>query len=103
MSQVDVDQLLLQYYRDSIPNMSASELTNMPGYNLSKVIFDVTWAVILALNYSNSQVSLNKFLKKNETDIPVVNQTFAKLLSESLNQINFSGLSVSCFLFIVYV
>ena len=98
-----LDQLLLQYYRDSSPNMSASELSNVPGYNLSKAIFDVTWAVILALNYSNSQVSLDNFLKKNETDIPIVNQTFAKLLSESLNQIKFSGLSVSCFLFTIYV
>ena len=75
--------------------MSAPELSNIPGYHLSRVIFDVTWAVILALNYSNSEKNLDKFLKRNGTGVPIVNQTFAELLSESLNQIRFYGLSVS--------
>ncbi|XP_065917371.1 gamma-aminobutyric acid type B receptor subunit 2-like [Dysidea avara] len=89
----ELDQLLLQYYRDVKPNMSAPELSNIPGYHLSRVIFDVTWAVILALNYSNSEKNLDKFLKRNGTGVPIVNQTFAELLSESLNQIRFYGLS----------
>ena len=97
MSQVDVgqlDQLLLQYYRDVNPNMSASELSNIPGYHLSRVIFDVTWAVILALNYSNSEEKLDNFLLRSGTGVPTVNETFAELLSESLNKIRFCGLSV---------
>ncbi|XP_065917370.1 gamma-aminobutyric acid type B receptor subunit 2-like isoform X2 [Dysidea avara] len=89
----ELDQLLLQYYRDVNPNMSASELSNIPGYHLSRVIFDVTWAVILALNYSNSEEKLDNFLMRNETGVPTVNQTFAELLSESLNQIRFNGSS----------
>jgi len=90
-----LDQLLLQYYKDDNPNMLDSELSNMPGYNLSRLIFDVTWAVILALNYSNSEENLGNFLKRDETGVPKINQSFAELLSESLNKIRFSGLSVS--------
>ena len=97
MSQVDVHQLeelLLQYYSniDGNLNMSTSELTSIPGYHLSRVIFDITWAVILALNYSNSRGEL---LQQNETGFPVVNQALAELLSESLSQVRFYGLSVS--------
>jgi len=95
--QVDthqLDQLLLKYYRE-LQNMSTPELSSIPGYQLSRVIFDVTWAVILALNYSNSVEKLDKFLQRNETGVPVVNQTFAELLSESLSQVRFYGLSVS--------
>ena len=65
------------------------------------MIFDVTWAVILALNYSNSEEKLDNFLMRNGTDLPIVNQTFAKLLSESLSQIRFNGSSVSNLLCIV--
>ncbi|XP_065917375.1 gamma-aminobutyric acid type B receptor subunit 2-like isoform X2 [Dysidea avara] len=89
----ELDQLLLQYYRDVNPNMSTTELSNIPGYHLSRVIFDVTWAVILALNYSNSEEKLDNFLMKNGTHVPIVNETFAKLLSESLSQIRFNGSS----------
>ena len=71
--------------------MSTTELTNIPGYHLSRVIFDVTWAVILALNYSNSEEKLDDFLMRNGTGVPVVNETFAELLSESLNKIRFFG------------
>ena len=81
--------------------MSTTELTNIPGYHLSRVIFDVTWAVILALNYSNSEEKLDDFLMRNGTGVPVVNETFAELLSESLNKIRFNGSSVSNLLCIV--
>ena len=74
--------------------MSAPELSNIPGYHLSRVIFDVTWAVILALNYSNSEENLDNFLLRSGTGVPTVNETFAELLSESLNKIRFCGLSV---------
>jgi len=73
---------------------SAADLTETPGYSLSRVIFDASWAVILALNNSVQPLAekghhLEELVSRNG-----VNQSISEIIKESLNQVKFSGFSV---------
>ena len=86
-----MDDLLIKYSNLS----SAANLTEIPGYNLSRVVFDATWTVILALNNSMQPLaekgqSLEESVNRNGVD-----QKISDIIKESLNQVKFSGLSVS--------
>ena len=70
---------------------NTTNLTDIPGYNLSKVVFDATWAAILALNLlAKNGSSLEESVNQNGVDERISNIT-----RESLNKVKFSGFSVS--------
>ena len=74
---------------------SITNLKEIPGYNLSRVVFDATWAVILALNNSVQLLveegwSLEEVVNQNGID-----QNISDVLKKSLNDVKFFGISVS--------
>lgn len=73
---------------------SAASLTEVPGYNLSRVIFDATWAVILALNNSIQPLAEKGHYLEESVSRKGVNKLISDVIKESLNQVKFSGLSV---------
>ena len=74
---------------------SVTELTEIPGYKLSKLVFDATWAVILALNNSVQLLSEKGWSLEESVDQNGVDQRISDVIKESLHQLKFSGLSVS--------
>lgn len=86
----DLDHLLIKYGGLSSP----AELTKIPGYHLSRVIFDATWAVILAVNGSMQPLAEKGLSLHEAVDQNGVDQTISDIIKESLNQVKFSGLSV---------
>ena len=71
-------------------------MAEIPGYNLSRVIFDATWAAILALNNSIQPLadngwSLEELITQNTV---YVDETISDIIRRSLNLVKFSGLSV---------
>ena len=73
---------------------SATDLKKIPGYNLSKIIVDATWAVILALNNSVQLLSEKGRSLEESVDQNGVDQRTSTVLKESLDKVKFSGLSV---------
>ena len=74
---------------------TATDLTEIPGYSLSKIIVDATWAVILALNNSVQLLSEKGWSLEESVDQNGVDQRISNVLKESLDKVKFSGLSVS--------
>ena len=74
--------------------MRATSLRETPGYNLSRLVFDATWAVILGLNNSIQPLAQHGWTLLNLTTDRGVNETFSNIIKDSLNQVAFSGLSV---------
>ena len=74
---------------------SVTELTEIPGYKLSKLVFDATWAVILALNNSVQLLSEKGWSLEESVDQNGVDQRITDVIKESLQKPKFSGLSVS--------
>ena len=68
---------------------------DIPGYKLSRVIADATWAVILALNHSVQLLAEKGWSLEKSVNHSRVNQGISEIIRQSLNQIKFSGLSVS--------
>ena len=87
---IDLDDLLIKYNNLS----STTNLTDIPGYNLSRVIFDATWAVILALNNSIEALAEKGWSLEESVNQNGVDQRISYVIKESLNQVKFSGLSV---------
>ena len=69
-------------------------MTEIPGYNLSRVIFDATWATILALNNSIQPLADNGWSLEESVTENRVNKTISDVIKRSLDQVKFSGLSV---------
>ena len=74
--------------------MDATSLREIPGYKLSRVIFDATWAVILGLNNSVQPLAENGSSLVDIVTARGVNETFSNIINNSLNKVKFSGLSV---------
>ena len=85
------DDLLIEYNNLS---MDVTSLREIPGYNLSRVIFDATWAVVLGLNNSIQPLAENGSSLVDIVTGRGVNKTFSSIINNSLNQVKFSGLSV---------
>ena len=89
--ETDVDGLLMKYKNLT----SVTNLKEIPGYNLSRVVFDATWAVILALNNSLQLLSEKGWLLEESVNQNGIDQRISDVLKESLNNVNFFGMSVS--------
>ena len=74
---------------------SVTNLKSIPGYNLSRVVFDATWAVILALNNSLQPLAENGWSLEESVNQNGIDQKISGVLKESLNNVKFSGISVS--------
>ena len=74
--------------------MDVTSLRETPGYNLSRVIFDATWAVVLGLNNSIQPLAENGSSLVDIVTARGVNETFSSIINNSLNKVKFSGLSV---------
>ena len=74
---------------------NTTNLTDIPGYNLSKVVFDATWAAILALNNSVQLLAKNGLSLEETINQNGVDQRISDKIRESLNKVKFSGFSVS--------
>ena len=83
----DLDDLLIKYN-------NLSSVTNLTDI-LSRVIADTTWAVILALNHSVQLLAEEGWSLEESVTYNGVNQNISDIIMESLNQVKFSGLSVS--------
>ena len=70
-------------------------LTEIPGYNLSKVVFDATWAAILALNNTVQLLAKKGWSLEESVNQNGVDQRISNIMRESLNKVKFSGFSVS--------
>ena len=86
--ETDVDDLLMEY-------TNTTNLTDIPGYNLSKVVFDATWAAILVLNNSVQQLAKKGWSLEESVSQNGVDQRISNIMRESLNKVKFSGFSVS--------
>ena len=95
----DLDKLLIKYYNLS----SVTNLTDIPGYKLSRVIVDATWAVILALNHSVQSLAEKGWSLEKSVNHSRVNQGISKIIRQSLNQVKFFGLSVSWLNFYILI
>ena len=95
----DLDDLLIKYNNLS----SVTNLMDIPGYKLSRVIADATWAVILALNHSVQLLAEKGWSLEKSVNHSRVNQGISEIIRQSLNQIKFSGLSVSLIKFYVVI
>ena len=74
---------------------SVTNLTEIPGYNLSKVVFDATWTAILALNNTVQLLAKNGLSLEESINQNGVDQRISDKIRESLNKVKFSGFSVS--------
>ena len=74
---------------------SVTNLTEIPGYNLSKVVFDATWAAILALNNSVQLLAKEGWSLEESINQNGVDQRISERMRESLNKVKFCGFSVS--------
>ena len=70
-------------------------LTGIPGYNLSKVVFDATWAAILALNNTVQLLAKKGWSLEESVNQNGVDQRISNIMRVSLNKVKFSGFSVS--------
>ena len=73
---------------------SATNLAEIPGYYLSKVVFDATWAVILALNNSMQLLAEKGWSLDESVNQNGVDQRILDIIKWSINKVKFSGLSV---------
>ena len=87
-----LDDLLIKH--NNLSYMQAASLREIPGYKLSRLVFDTTWAVILGLNNSIQPLAQNGWTLLDLATNRGVNETFSSILRNSLNQVAFSGLSV---------
>ena len=74
---------------------NTTNLTDIPGYNLSKVVFDATWAAILALNNTVQLLAKKGWSLEESVNQNGVDQRISNIMRESLNKVKFSGFSVS--------
>ena len=74
---------------------NTTNLTEIPGYNLSKVVFDATWAAILVLNNSVQQLAKEGWSLEESINQNGVDQNISDKMKESLNEVKFLGFSVS--------
>ena len=74
---------------------SITNLKEIPGYNLSRVVFDATWAVILALNNSVQLLAEEEWSLEEVVNQNGIDQNISDVLKKSLNDVNFFGMSVS--------
>ena len=74
---------------------SITELTEIPGYSLSKPVFDATWAAILALNNSIQLLSEKGWSLEESVNQNGVDKRISDVIKESFNKVKFLGLSVS--------
>ena len=74
---------------------SITNLKEIPGYNLSRVVFDATWAVILALNNSVQLLAEEGWSLEEVVNQNGIDQNISDVLKKSLNDVNFFGMSVS--------
>ena len=74
---------------------SVTNLTEIPGYNLSKVVFDATWAAILALNNTVQLLAKKGWSLEESVNQNGVDQRISDKIRESLNKVKFSGFLVS--------
>ena len=74
---------------------SITNLTEIPGYNLSKVVFDTTWAAILVLNNSVQQLANKGWSLEESINQNGVDQRISDIMKKSLNKVKFSSFSVS--------
>ena len=86
-----MDDLLVEYKNLT----SVTNLKSIPGYNLSRVVFDATWAVILALNNSLQSLAERGWSLEEVVNQNGIDQNISDVLNESLNNVNFFGMSVS--------
>ena len=70
-------------------------LTEIPGYNLSKVVFDATWAAILALNNTVQLLAKEGWSLEESVNQNGIDERISNIMRESLNKVKFSGFSVS--------
>ena len=74
---------------------SVTKLKSIPGYNLSRVVFDATWAVVLALNHSLHLLTEKGWLLEESVNQNGIDQKISGVLKKSLNNVTFFGMSVS--------
>ena len=74
---------------------NTTNLTEIPGYNLSKVVFDATWAAILVLNNSVQQLAKEGWSLEESINQNGVDQRISDIMKKSLNKVKFSSFSVS--------
>ena len=74
---------------------SITNLKEIPGYNLSRVVFDATWAVILALNNSVQLLAEEEWSLEEVVNQNGIDQNISDVLKKSLNDVKFFGMSVS--------
>ena len=74
---------------------NTTNLTEIPGYNLSKVVFDATWAAILALNNTVQLLAKKGWSLEESVNHNGVDQNISDKMRESLNEVKFLGFSVS--------
>ena len=74
---------------------SVTNLKEIPGYNLSRVVFDATWAVILALNNSLQPLAEKEWSLEEVINHNGIDQNISNVLNKSLNNVTFFGMSVS--------
>ena len=74
---------------------SITNLKEIPGYNLSRVVFDATWAAILALNNSVQLLAEEGWSLQEVVNQNGIDQNISDVLKKSLNDVKFFGISVS--------
>lgn len=83
---------MLRKYNNLSP---VTNLADIPGYDLSRVIFDAAWAVILGLNNSMQPLAEEGLLLDKLGNKTGINKTISDIIRASLDRVKFSGLSVS--------